>query len=170
MSRPAAAITALVLAATPAFGPAQTIEERAARVREEMSTPPSVETVIDRGTRVIGAPPAAAAATSRSPGVDARLGAEGAQVGPDFNERMNRLLIRGLPSAQIPSTGAPPGTASVDDARGVGRSGPLPNQGRLWIKDYAPGKLVTRAGTDGQVTGTSNLITGSGVPAGPVAP
>ena len=172
MSRPAAALTALLLAGTPGLGPAQTIEERAARVREQMesASPPPVETIIDRGTRVLGEPPAAAAAPSRSPGVDSRLGS-GVQVAPDVNDRMNRLLIRGLPSSQIPSTGASPSaTFSVDDPRGIGRPGPLPNAGRLGVKDYAPGKLVIRAGTDGQVTGTSNLITGSGVPAGPVAP
>ena len=162
MSRmlPRVLLLATALAATPALG--QTIEERAAQVRQliDAQQRPTAETVIDRGTRVIGQPPAAATSTG---GVDSRLTSDGVPLSPEFVERMNRLLNTGVVGVQIDHTN-PRGAASVDNPRGAALQGAPQGAGPTWLKDYAPGILVIRRPDDGRVGGISNLTTGAGLP------
>jgi len=148
-------------AVAPAF--AQTIEERAAQVRQLLDSPPSVETVIDRGTRVIGQPPPGASPASPSGAADSRLTSDGVPLSPEFVERMNRLLSTGVVGVQVDHTN-PRGAASVDNPRGAALQGAPQGAGPTWFKDYAPGILVIRRPDDGRVGGVSNLSTGSGLP------
>jgi hypothetical protein len=71
-----APVAAIAFFAAPALG--QTLEERAAQVRQQIDPPPPAETVIDRGTRQI-VQPVVPAATSTSPSgsTERRLTTEG---------------------------------------------------------------------------------------------
>jgi hypothetical protein len=143
------------LAASPAA--AQTIEQRAAQVRQQLETPPPVETVIDRGTREIGRPaPPAQSAASPSGRTDSRP-VEGVQTPPEFVERLNRLL--GVSGAQIDHT-TPRGSSFADVAPGAALRTAPQGPAAVGMKDFPPGVLVIHRPGDGHVGGTSNLSTG----------
>jgi hypothetical protein len=150
-------IAALALVSGPASG--QTLEERAAKVRELLDSPPPVETVIDRGTRTIGRAAPGATGGAGTPSVDSRLTSEGVPLSPEFAERMNRILNGGMPGVEM-NYGNSHGTAFVNDPRGTARTGPVQGPGPTWFQDYAPGVLVIRRDSADRVGGTANLRTG----------
>jgi hypothetical protein len=147
----------LALAAPAASG--QTLEERAARVRELIEPPPPVETVIDRGTRTIGRPAPAGVPAPSAGTADSRLAADGIQLAPEAAERLQRLLTGSMPTVPV-DYGNPRGSAFADDPRGTALRSPMQGPGPIWLGGYAPGILVNRGGDGERVGGTANLRTG----------
>ena len=140
----------------------QTLQDRAAEVRRTIESPPPVETVIDLGTRVIGKPPTGPQSTATNP-TDSRLVGEGGlPLAPGFNERMNRLFTGAVPGVRFDQPNAK-GAALIADPQGAARLGNSLDLGApSGMRNYAPGILVIRGANDGQVTGASNLFTGNG--------
>jgi hypothetical protein len=136
---------------------AQTIEDRAAQVRQTLAAPPPLETVIDRGTRVFGQPQAA-------PAVDPRL------VGGSATPSTQTPASPGVPAAVgmpgLTGTTSPRGTAFVNDPRGTGFLNDSRGTGTAGARTMMPGLKAVPQASDGQVTGTSNLVTGNGRTAG----
>lgn len=147
----------LVLAAPATAG--QTLEERAARVRELIEPPPPVETVIDRGTRTIGRPAPPSPSASPAATSDSRLTAEGVQLAPEVAERLQRLLTGSMPNVQVDYSD-PRRSAFTDDPRGAALRTPMQGAGPTWLGGYAPGILMDRSGDGDRVGGTANLRTG----------
>jgi hypothetical protein len=151
----------LVAVVTPAA--AQTIEDRAAQVRQTIAAPPPVETVIDRGTRMLGQPQAAPAA-SVAPAADPRLVSGSATPAGQAPTSAGVPAAVGMPG--LTGTTSPRGTAFVNDPRGTGFLNDSRGTGTAGARTPMPGlRAVPQAG-DGQVTGTSNLVTGNGRAAG----
>jgi hypothetical protein len=159
-----AGIVAIALAAPAAVG--QTLEERAARVRELIEPPPPVETVIDRGTRTIGRPAPASPSASPAATSDSRLTAEGVQLAPEVAERLQRLLNGSMPNVQVDYSD-PRRSAFADDTRGAALRTPMQGAGPTWFGGYAPGILVNRGGDSDRVGGTANLRTGGAIAPSP---
>lgn len=138
---------------------AQSLEDRAAQVRQTLGAPPPVETVIDRGTRVLGQPQAAPAAIA-APVVDPRL--VGGRPTPSAPSPASPGVpaVVGMPG--LTHTTSPRGTAFVNDPRGTGYLNDARGTGLPGARTPMPGLSVIRPSGDGQVTGTSNLVTGSG--------
>jgi hypothetical protein len=141
----------------------QTLEDRAAEVRRTIESPPPVETVIDRGTRVLGQPPGGTQTTAAPGSTDSRLtGEAGVSLAPGFNERMSRVLTGSVPGVRFDQPNAA-GAALIADPRGAARLGTSQDLGApTGMRNYAPGVLVIPRANDGQVTGVSNLFTGNG--------
>lgn len=157
-----APVAAIALFAASAHG--QTLEERAAQVRQHIESPPPIETVIDRGTRQIGQP-AVPAATSTTPSgsTEPRLSTEGVQLSPAFVERMNRLLNAGMPGAHVDYS-SPRGAGFVDNPRGSAVLGAPQSAVPNGLKGHVPGVLMMNGPGAGRVGGTSNLSTGGSIP------
>jgi hypothetical protein len=137
----------------------QSLEDRAAQVLRTLGAPPPVETVIDRGARVLGEPRVAPAA-SATPSVDPRL------VGGSAASSVPSPASPGVPAAVgmpgLTDTTSPRGTAFVNDPRGTGYLNDARGTGLPGARTAMPGLTVIRPPGDGQVTGTSNLVTGNG--------
>jgi hypothetical protein len=169
-------VPALAILAVAAGVSAQTLEERAAQVRQSledrtanvgraMESPAPVEASIDRGTRVVQ-PPAAPQTSAVTPPTESTLSGQGAvPVSPEVNERMNRLLMRSTPGLRVDQTDA--GRAGVADPSGVPRPGAPGNFGTVGLREFPPGVLVIRGANGGQGTGVSNLVTGGGTTPAP---
>ncbi len=157
----------VVMAASVPVG-AQTIEERAAQVRRTIASPPPVETVIDRGTRVLGQP-GAAPPSAVAPQIDPRLVANsiapavGAVGTPNPQPTIG---APGLTSATSPRGAAfvndPRGTGFLNDARGTAARASPEVTGGVGVRGAVPGLTLIRQPGDDQVTGTANLVTGTG--------
>lgn len=147
----------LVAVVTPAAS--QTIEDRAAQVRQTLGAPPPVETVIDRGTRVLGQPQAAPAA-SLAPAVDPRLVSGSATPSTQTPASPGVPAAVGMPG--LTGTTSPRGTAFVNDPRGTGFLNDSRGTGTAGARTLMPGLKAVQPAADGQVTGTSNLVTGNG--------
>jgi hypothetical protein len=169
---------ALLVAVAASAASAQTIEERAARVRQTLASPPPLETVIDRGTRVLGQP-AAAAISAVAPKVDPRLITN--SIAPAFDAigyeasgyqasgSANPQPVSGAPGLTNTATsrGAafvndPRGTGFLNDTRGTAVQGSPELTGGVGVRGAMPGLTVIRQPGDDQVTGTANLVTGTG--------
>ena len=159
----------LVAATLHAPAGAQTIEERAAQVRQTLATPPPVETVIDRGTRVLGQPAVAPASTVTPQPIDPRL--QNNSIAPAaFEAAGTTRPARGTPGlTAAPTTprGAafvndPRGTGFLNDARGTAARGSPEVTGGVGVRGAVPGLTVIRQPGDDQVGGTANLVTGTG--------
>jgi hypothetical protein len=138
---------------------AQSLEDRTAQVRQSLGAPPPVETVIERGTRVLGEPRAAPAA-SAAPSVDPRLVGGGATPSAPSPASPGVPAAVGMPG--LTNTTSPRGTAFVNDPRGTGYLNDARGTGLPGARTAMPGLTVLKAPGDGQVTGTSNVITGNG--------
>lgn len=138
---------------------AQSLEDRAAQVRQTLGAPPPVETVIDRGTRVLGQPQAAPAARA-APAVDPRLVSGSATSAAPSPASPGIPAAVGMPG--LTSTTSPRGTAFVNDPRGTGYLNDARGTGLPGARTAMPGLTVIQQPGDGQVTGTSNLVTGNG--------
>jgi hypothetical protein len=162
------ALTAVLLAVF-AQAAAQTIEDRAARVRETLAAPPPVETVIDRGMRVLGEAQAGPAAGA-VPGVDPRLVSGNAAAS---TPAAAAPTTAGVPAAVgmpgLTTTTSPRGTAFSNDPRGTGFLNDSRGTGTAGARSPMPGLRSVQPQADGQVIGTSNLVTGNGRASG-VAP
>lgn len=157
----------LALIAVIADASAQTIQERAAEVRRSLEgdaaevrrtiqSPPPVETVIDRGTRVVApTPPAPQTAPAVSPVVNSQ---PTGQVGVPVSSEI------GAPTTRLNLNGAPAGSGTVIDPRSTARIGLDPSA--VGLRNFPPGVLVIRGANGGQVSGASNLFTGSGISSG----
>jgi hypothetical protein len=141
---------------------AQTIEQRAAEVRQTLAAPPPIETVIDRGTRML-APPAAAPSAAGAPTADPR--SFGTSPTP-LTGGTGTLAPGGSVFVNDPR-----GTGFLNDARGAGFLhdasgtaiiGSPQITGGIGVRGAVPGLTVNRVPGAGQVTGTSNLVTGNG--------
>lgn len=150
---------------------AQTIEQRAAEVRQTLASPQPVETIIDRGTRML-APPAAAPSAAGAPAADPRsFGTSPAPAAgmspPPMTGGTGTLAPRGSVFVNDPR-----GTGFLNDARGAGFLqdangaaiiGSPQITGGIGVRGAVPGLTVIRVPGAGQVTGTSNLVTGNGL-------
>ena len=147
---------------------AQTIEQRAAEVRQTLASPPPIETVIDRGTRMLN-PPAAAPSAAGASTVDPRT------PGTPPAAATNLTPLTGGTGTLAPGGSVfvndPRGTGFLNDARGAGFLhdasgnaiiGSPQITGGIGVRGAVPGLTVIRAPGAGQVTGTSNLVTGNG--------
>ena len=144
----------------------QTLENRAADVRRTIESPPPVETVIDRGTRVVEQPPAAPPPSPLARPAESTPSGQGAvQLSPEVNERMNRLLTRSTPGLRVDQTDTG-GAGFAASPAGAARPG---LSGNVGFRDFPPGVLVVHGANGGQGTGVSNLVTGGGISPG-VAP
>ena len=159
-------LLAIMAACAPAG--AQTIEERAAQVRQSLASPPPIETVIDRGTRVLGQPAAAPSPTA-APQIDPRLLSN--RIAPAFDSigSVNPQPASGAPGLSTNATprGAafvndPRGTGFLNNSRGTSVQGSPEVTGGVGVRGAVPGLTVIRQPGDDQVTGTANLVTGSG--------
>ena len=166
-ARPALALLAVLAVSAPVG--AQTIEERAAQVRRTLATPPPIETVIDRGTRVLGQPAVAAAVSTVAPQIDPRLLSN--SIAPAFESigSVNPQPMSGAPGLTTTATprGAafvndPRGTGFLNDTRGTAVRGSPEVTGGVGVRNAMPGLTVIRQPGDDQVTGTANLVTGTG--------
>jgi hypothetical protein len=162
-----------LLAAMAVSGPAgaQTIEQRAAEVRQTLASPPPIETIIDRGTRML-APPAAAPSAAGASTADPRTfgtspAAAGATNLTPLSGGTGTLAPRGSVFVNDPR-----GTGFLNDARGAGFLqdangaaiiGSPQISGGIGVRGAVPGLTVIRVPGAGQVTGTSNLVTGNGL-------
>jgi hypothetical protein len=147
----------------------QTLEDRAADVRRTIDSPSPVETVIDRGTRVIAQPPPVPQATSPANPVTSRPATQGGvPTSAATDAPANRLLSPGTPGALVVQPDAN-GATVVVDPRSTARIGIPQAPGDVGLRNFPPGVLVTRGANNGQVTGASNLVTGNGTSPG-VAP
>jgi hypothetical protein len=150
------ALTLILLATAAGSTHGQTIEQRAAEVLNTLASPPTVETVIDRGTTVVGRQlnpvpaspqviPAPAARTLAIQPVQTSSDGDGGEL-PAIDTRGTVFVDD------------PRGTAFMNDARGIGLTGApawLPN-----AKGPAVPGLVTRSISSGRaVRGTSNVVT-----------
>lgn len=163
------ALALLVAMATSVPVGAQTIEERAAQVRQTLASPPPIETVIDRGTRVLGQP-AVAPSSTVAPKIDPRLISN--SIAPAAFEAIGATNPRpasgapGLTNATTPRGAAfvndPRGTGFLNDARGTAVRGSPEITGGVGVRGAVPGLTVIRQPGDDQVTGTANLVTGTG--------
>jgi hypothetical protein len=156
---PALALLAVLAVSAPVG--AQTIEERAAQVRRTLATPPPIETVIDRGTRVLGQPAVAAAVSAVAPQIDPRL--LNNAIAPAAFEAIGATHPRpagGTPGLTPNPT--PRGAAFVNDSRGTAVRGSPEITGGVGVRGAVPGLTVIRQPGDDQVTGTANLVTGTG--------
>jgi hypothetical protein len=141
-------------------------------VRQSLASPPPIETLIDRGTRVLGSPVAVPSAAGAST-VDPRsfgtspAPAPAAAAGQNLSPMTGTLAPRGSVFVNDPR-----GTGFLNDARGAGILndtrgtaviGSPQVTGGIGVRGAVPGLTVIRAPGDGQVTGTSNLVTGSGL-------
>jgi hypothetical protein len=152
-----APVAAIAFFAAPALG--QTLEERAAQVRQSMDSPPPTEMVIDRGTQQIGQPAVpAVTGTSPSGSTEPRRATEGVPLSPAAVERMNRVLGTGMPGGHVDHSN-PRGAVLVNDPRGSAMLG-VPQGHGPTLKGYVPGVLTTNGPGGGRVGGTSNLSTG----------
>jgi hypothetical protein len=164
---PALALLAVLAVGAPVG--AQTIEERAAQVRRTLATPPPIETVIDRGTRVLGQP-AAAAVSAVAPQIDPRLLSN--TIAPAAFEAIGATNPRpangtpGLTANPTPRGAAfvndPRGTGFLNDTRGTAVQGSPELTGGVGVRGAMPGLTVIRQPGDDQVAGTANLVTGTG--------
>jgi hypothetical protein len=174
------AIHALALVAAMAVSVpvgAQTIEQRAAEVRQSLASPPPIETVIDRGTRVLGAPaaPAAPPSAAGAATVDPRSFGTSPAPAPAATAGPNLPPMTGGNGTLAPRGSVfvndPRGTGFLNDTRGAGflndtrgtaiiGSPQIP--GGIGVRGAVPGLTVIRVPGDGQVSGTSNLVTGDG--------
>jgi hypothetical protein len=162
-------LAVLAAAASASVASAQTIEDRAAAVRRTIESPPPVETVIDRGSRVIGQPPPATQTTSPSGPVDSRPATQGGvPTSPATGAPANRVLSTGTPGVLMVQPAAS-GETVVVDPRSTGRIGIPLDPRAVGFRDFPPGVLVIRHGNGGQGTGVSNLSTGNGQSSG-IAP
>jgi hypothetical protein len=165
------ALALLVAMAASAPLRAQTIEQRAAEVRQTLASPPPIETVIDRGTRMLN-PPAAAPSAAGASRADPRT--SGAPTAAPAATNLTPLT--GGTGTLAPGGSVfvndPRGTGFLNDARGAGILndtrgtaviGSPQVTGGIGVRGAVPGLTVIRAPGDGQVTGTSNLVTGSGL-------
>jgi hypothetical protein len=167
-ARPALALLAVLAVGAPVG--AQTIEERAAQVRRTLATPPPIETVIDRGTRVLGQPAVAAAVSTVAPQIDPRL--LNNAIAPAAFEAIGATNPRpaggtlGLTPNPTPRGAAfvndPRGTGFLNDSRGTAVRGSPEITGGVGVRGAVPGLTVIRQPGDDQVTGTANLVTGTG--------
>ncbi len=154
-----------LLAAMAVGGPvgAQTIEQRAAEVRQTLGAPPPIETVIDRGTRML-APPAAAPSAAGAPTADPR--SLGISPAPATAAGPNLLPLTGGTGTSAPGGSAfvnnPRGTGFLNDSRGTAVRGSPELTGGVGVRGLVPGLTVIRQPGDDQVTGTANLVTGTG--------
>lgn len=141
---------------------AQSMDERAAQVRQTLGAPPPIETVIDRGTRVLGQPQAAPSA-SGAPTVDPRLvGGSATPASPSPASAGAPAVPAGVGMPGLSGTTSPRGTAFVNDPRGTGFLNDARGTGTAGARAPMPGLRVVPQAGDGQVTGTSNLVTGDG--------
>jgi len=144
----------------------QTIEERAAQVRQTLASPPPIETVIDRGTRVLG-PPAAAPSAAGASTVDPRSFGTSPAPAPAGAAGLNLPPMTGGTGTLAPRGSVfvndPRGTGLLNDARGTAVIGSPQITGGIGVRGAVPGLTVIRAPGDGQVTGSSNLVTGNGL-------
>jgi hypothetical protein len=163
------ALALLVAMAAGAPLGAQTIEQRAAQVRQTLAAPPPIETVIDRGTRMLAPPAAAPSAAGAS------------TVGPHTSGTPPAAATNLTPLTGGTGTLAPGGSVFVNDPRGTGflndarGAGFLHDAngtavigsphitGGIGVRGAVPGLTVIRVPGAGQVTGTSNLVTGNGL-------
>lgn len=142
---------------------AQTIEQRAAEVRQTLASPPPIETVIDRGTRMLN--PSAAGASTVAPRTSGTPPAAATNLTP----------LAGGTGTLAPGGSVfvndPRGTGFLNDARGAGFLhdasgnaiiGSPQITGGIGVRGAVPGLTVISAPGAGQVTGTSNLVTGNG--------
>jgi hypothetical protein len=154
------ALALLVAMAAGAPLGAQTIEQRAAQVRQTLASPPPIETVIDRGTRML-APPAAASPAARASTVDPR------SSGTSPAAATNLTPLTGGTGTLAPGGSVfvndPRGTGYLNDVRGTAVIGSPQITGGIGVRGAVPGLTVIRAPGAGQVTGTSNLVTGNGL-------
>lgn len=156
-----------LLAAVAATAPlrAQTIEQRAAQVRQTLASPPPIETVIDRGTRMLN--PSAAGASTAGPGTSG--------IPPAAAAATNLTPLAGGTGTLAPGGSVfvndPRGTGFLNDARGAGFLhdasgnaiiGSPQITGGIGVRGAVPGLTVISAPGAGQVTGSSNLVTGDG--------
>jgi len=148
------ALTLILLATAAGSTHAQTIQQRAAEVLNTLAVPPTVETVINQGTTVVGRP--------LNP-VPAALGATPAPANPT-------LTLQPIQTSSDANGGDPPaldtrgtvfvddprGTAFMNNAQGIGVSGVPP-----WLPNAkaptVPGLVTISRGQ--AVRGTSNLVT-----------
>jgi hypothetical protein len=160
------ALAVLVLFVLVAEAPAQTIQERAAEVRRSLEgdaadvrrtiqSPPPIETVIDRGTRVVVPTPPPPQPVSPATVVNSQpAGQANVPVSSGIGTATNRLNVNGLPAASAPVIDPRSTTRITLDPRTAG------------LRNFPPGVLVIHGAKDGQVSGASNLFTGSGVSSG----
>jgi hypothetical protein len=153
------ALALLVAMAASAPLRAQTIEQRAAEVRQTLASPPPIETVIDRGTRMLN-PPAAAPSAAGASTVDPRAS------GTPPAAATNLTPLTGGTGTLAPGGSVfvndPRGTGLLNDVRGTAIIGSPQITGGIGVRGAVPGLTVIRVPGAGQVTGTSNLITGDG--------
>jgi hypothetical protein len=144
---------------------AQTIEQRAAEVRQTLASPPPIETVIDRGTRMLNLPAAAPSAAGASRADPRSLGTSPAPA-PAAAAGPNLLPMAGGTGTLAPGGSVfvndPRGTGFLNDVRGTAIIGSPQITGGIGVRGTVPGLTVISAPGAGQVTGTSNLITGDG--------
>jgi hypothetical protein len=154
------ALALLVAMAAGAPLGAQTIEQRAAQVRQTLASPPPIETVIDRGTRTLG-PPAAPSPAAGASTVDPR------SSGTSPAAATNLTPLTGGTGTLAPGGSVfvndPRGTGYLNDVRGTAVIGSPQITGGIGVRGAVPGLTVIRAPGAGQVTGTSNLVTGNGL-------
>jgi hypothetical protein len=156
------ALALLVAMAAGAPLRAQTIEQRAAEVRQTLASPPPIETVIDRGTRMLN-PPAAAPSAAGAPTADPRT--SGAP--PAAAAATNLTPLTGGTGTLAPGgsvfVNGPRGTGFLNDVQGTAIIGSPQITGGIGVRGAVPGLTVIRVPGAGQVTGTSNLVTGNGL-------
>ena len=156
------ALAVLVAMAAGAPLRAQTIEQRAAQVREALASPPPIETIIDRGTRILG-PPAAASPAAGASTVDPRTSG----TPPAAAAATNLTPLIGGTGTLAPGGSVfvndPRGTGYLNDVRGTAVIGSPQITGGIGVRGAVPGLTVIRVPGAGQVTGTSNLVTGNGL-------
>lgn len=148
-----APVPGLVLLATAVLAApvaAQTLEERAAQVRQTLDAPLPVETVIDRGTRVIGSPAQPAGASAIGNPAPPTAPSTRVLAPADLAERLNRQAAS---------------TESGTRAEPAGQAAPMFSGVQyfpVWVKGAPPAFPAISRPNGGRVTGTSNLVTGSG--------
>ena len=139
---------------------AQTIEQRAAEVRQTLASPPPIETVIDRGTRML-APPAAAPTAAGASTVDPRTSGT-SPAGATNLTPLSGGTVTLAPGGSV-FVNDPRGTGFLNDVRGTAIIGSPQITGGIGVRGAVPGLTVIRVPGAGQVTGTSNLVTGNGL-------
>jgi hypothetical protein len=167
---PMRVVSVLAVFAVAANAFAQTLEDRAADVRRTIEAPPPVETVIDRGSRVVAPQRAAPQSAPVARPAEAVLpGQRAVPLAPEVNDRINRLLMRDTPGLRVERIDAGATGLVVSPTGAAPLPGTPGSSGTVGLGGFPPGVLVVGGGKGGQVTGASNLVTGSGVSPG-VAP
>ena len=147
-------LTLILLATAAGSTHAQTIQQRAAEVLNTLAVPPTVETVINQGTTVVGRqlnPVPASPQVTPAPAIPA-LTIQPVQTSSDVNGGDSPALdTRGTVFVDDPR-----GTAFMNNAQGIGLTGVPP-----WLPNAkaptVPGLVTISRGQ--AVRGTSNLVT-----------